>query len=246
MQKMFDKKVTVVTGASQNHARSLNQFLSSVDMNLFNCVVYDLGLSAATVAELQRRYPGAYYRTFNYSIYPDYYDIRINAGEYAWKPAILKEVLEEVTSTDGSRTEVLIWCDAGNVIRHAGLPDLLRVMCTTPVYSPASDGTIAKWTHPATLSWFGVEPGSDFLSLPNRNGAILAFNIQHEDMRSLIRKFAECAATRECIAPLGSSRANHRQDQAVFTILYWQYIKTHPTCGIHNDYLNIVIHRDID
>jgi hypothetical protein len=29
----------------------------------------------------------------------------------------------------------------------------------------------------------------------------------------------DCARTRECIAPLGSSRENHRQDQAAFSAL---------------------------
>jgi hypothetical protein len=31
------------------------------------------------------------------------------------------------------------------------------------------------------------------------------------------------ACIKECIAPHGSSRENHRQDQAVFTVLYYNY-----------------------
>ena len=32
-------------------------------------------------------------------------------------------------------------------------------------------------------------------------------------------QWAECARTKECICPVGSGKANHRQDQAALTLL---------------------------
>lgn len=37
--------------------------------------------------------------------------------------------------------------------------------------------------------------------------------------RMLARPWYECSITRQCIAPDGSSRKNHRQDQAALTVL---------------------------
>jgi arginyl-tRNA--protein-N-Asp/Glu arginylyltransferase len=61
-----------------------------------------------------------------------------------------------------------------------------------------------------------------------------------------LEKFNECASTKECIAPVGSSRANHRQDQAVFTILYYKFMMTHPSYTNIKSYFGINIHRDCD
>jgi hypothetical protein len=81
--------------------------------------------------------------------------------------------------------------------------------------------------------------------LPNRNGAILAFLIGKPEVRDFIKQFAECACIKDCIAPPGSSRKNHRQDQAVFTILYYKFITSHDIPVCYNKYLGISIHNDI-
>jgi hypothetical protein len=37
-----------------------------------------------------------------------------------------------------------------------------------------------------------------------------------------VNRWKECAVTKECIAPEGSNRKNHRQDQAVLSVLAHQ------------------------
>jgi hypothetical protein len=49
----------------------------------------------------------------------------------------------------------------------------------------------------------------------------------------LARPWYECALTRQCIAPDGSNRRNHRQDQAALTVL--AYLSGDSCTGIHGD-----------
>ena len=87
---------------------------------------------------------------------------------------------------------------------------------------------------------------AELLTKANRNGAILGFNITNPDVINFIKEFARCASIKDCIAPEGSSRQNHRQDQAVFTILYYDFVDKHTGVEIGNSYFDITIHNDID
>jgi|LauGreDrversion4_2_1035121.scaffolds.fasta_scaffold119168_3 hypothetical protein len=242
---MFLRKVTIVTGASENHKKSLIQFLSTVNHNLFDCVVYDLGLENSTLTLIKSLFPTINYRTFDFSVYPAYYNIRINAGEYAWKPAIIREVLMEI-KCNSYTTEILVWCDSGNKCKTATLTSLINFTYQNKIYSPTSSGDIRKWTYPASYQWFGISSDSDILTYTNRNGAILGFNITASDVCDFIEEFAHCASIKDCIAPEGSSRVNHRQDQAIFTILYYKFMTAHPHLQKCDAYLDMSIHNDID
>lgn len=235
---MSDLPLTIVTGASQNHFKSLKQFLSTVDTSRFTCYVYDLGLDKSAVTELTQTFT-IQMRTFDYSKYPPYFNIHVNAGEYAWKPAIIFEVMSEV------QNGLLLWCDAGNKIHDRYLRRLREFTTQQKIYSPSSDGTIKQWTHQKTLDWFSIPSDSPLLQLNNKNGAILAFNINESSVREFITSFIECAKQKECIAPDGSSRQNHRQDQAVFTILYYMFLNQYNICSCER-YFDISIHQDID
>jgi hypothetical protein len=58
--------------------------------------------------------------------------------------------------------------------------------------------------------------------------------------QDLFQPLYECSITKQCIAPNGSNRFNHRQDQLVLTMLFvlTQYSCTSIDNGItrHNDY----------
>ena len=179
-------------------------------------------------------------RTFDYSKYPDYYNIKINAGEYAWKPAIIKEVMDEI------QTGVLLWCDSGNLVVD-NMTKIRNEILKRNIYSPISDGDIKKWTHPLTLKYFSDKKfvnlkDKKFLSFKNRNGAILGFNLNNINIKNFINDYASCANTKECIAPEGSNRSNHRQDQAVFTVLYYKIMNSF---DFVNHYISLSIHNDV-
>jgi hypothetical protein len=233
----------IVTGASQNHFKSLKQFINSIDFTNVRCYVYDLGLNNESYIEL-RNIPGINLRTFDYSKYPSYFNININAGEYAWKPAIINEVATDLVSE--GNIKYLLWCDSGNKLIDPSLISIRNFINENKIYSPSSEGNITRWTYPLTIKWFSIPDNSPFLNYQNRNGAILAFKIDEPDVFEFINEFASCAAIKDCIAPEGSSRMNHRQDQAVFTILYFKFLEKNPNLKMENAYLHISIHNDCD
>jgi len=107
--------------------------------------------------------------------------------------------------------------DAGNVL----IEDLSRIraaLSRAGFYSPRSGGTVNDWTHPKILEFFGLNArwgdGRE-----NLNGACVAFDPGFDRALALARKWNEGALLKRCIAPEGSDRSNHRQDQALLTVL---------------------------
>lgn len=207
-------KFVMVTGADRTHFKSLCQFLSSLilfEPNI-SVIVFDLGLLKPQKENLLASFSSIEVRTFDYGQYPAYFNITINAGEYAWKPVILHEILEEYKVC-------VCWMDAGNVITGS-LRSLQLITESIGMYSPRSCGVIADWTHPGTIDF--LQASDDLLQKHNLNGACVAACYENLEARQLIKRWNDCALTRECIAPGGSNRRNHRQDQAALSVLAHQ------------------------
>jgi hypothetical protein len=233
----------IVSGASSNHYKSLLQFINSVYYNEPDChlIIYDLGLTNEEnikVKESLSRFSKNELHIFDYSKYPSYYNIHINAGEYAWKSAIIYEVSE--THPPG----LILWCDSGNILQSP--QNMLWFKLENRLIgSTTTDGNIKKWTHPLCLQYFNIKENDEILFKENKNGAIIAFNNTNQIIKDFIKEWYTCCSTKECIAPEGSSRQNHRQDQAVFTILYYKYCEKYVIGYIDNS-IDIAIHKDID
>ncbi|MEI7548296.1 MAG: hypothetical protein WCK21_09605 [Actinomycetota bacterium] len=146
------------------------------------------------------------------------------------------------TEMSSAKDSLVVWLDAGDVLRRR--LDWLRVFTVRRgFYSPYSSGTIEDWTHPLTLTHLRAD--QSVLPLRNLSGGIMAVDPRHEVAMRVIQAWAECARTRECIVPVGSSRLNHRQDQAVLTVLARQHGLV--SDGLHqrnSAWLGISIHRD--
>lgn len=238
--------MVIVTGADSSHARSLCQLLTSVQYNVPNCKVicYDLGMSASElrkVRELLSNMRNSELLLFDFGSYPPFFDINKNAGEYAWKPVIVASTVEK------HKDAIVIWLDAGNKV-HNNLKWLKRIVVREGFFSPWSLGTIGTWTHPETLKCLNVD--GDFLDRRNLNAAIVSLDGQNAAARNLVKEWRDCALQKSCIAPEGSSRLNHRQDQAVLTILAYQYHFVRPArhrfIGELWEPLGIRTHCDID
>lgn len=228
--------ITLVTGASQNHFKSLCQFLRSTEQYSIwkNVYVYDLGLNEESRVYLQTTF-SIILRTFEYERYPSFFNINVKCGEYAWKPAIIKEIAQEV------QQGLLLWCDSGNRMTN-GIYRIMDLIKQQGIYSPDSNGNVQKWSHPGMLSYFSILKEDPILSLCCRNGAILGFDLDQSCVVEVIAEYNRLAHIKECIAPEGSSRDNHRQDQALFTILYYRYTSNQ----VLDTSLNIHIHQDCD
>lgn len=246
MRMLFDRvrrcfatdKLALVAASDASHALSLENLLASIQRHepAARVVVYDLGMTAAQLGHLKSRFDYEF-RAFEFSKYPAFLDIRIAAGQYAWKPQMIRDVARE------SR-EIVCWMDAGNIVTEP-LRELRREARCEGYYCPQSQGTISEFTHPAMLAYLDLPAGwkSDFRNL---NAACVAFDMRNPRGVSLLEDWARYALIKDCIAPEGSSRANHRQDQALLTVLAYRAGRPRVSRKAAKTLLGFKIHQDVE
>ena len=233
----------IITGASDNHYLTLMNMIDSfIKYNdRHKLIIYNLGLEETKWNNIKEKYNNQdfIFKLFDYSKYPEWFNINIEAGQYAWKPTIIYNTFLEYTD------EILVWMDAGNLIIE-NLQKMENFLINNYIYSATSSGTIKDWTHPLTIQYLNCTNIGD----QNRNGACMGFNTKIDLVKDLITEFYNCAQDKNCIAPNGSSRKNHRQDQAVFTILFYKYLYEQNKTYYYSDdwkyHLCYSIHNDIE
>jgi hypothetical protein len=145
--------------------------------------VYDLGLTGSDISILRNRFPEITLLPFDYSRHPPYFNIALHdgtGGHYAWKPAIIREVVESCTrqraeqqrvqrgggssssSSSSSSAPVdcpalpavstVLWLDSACQVNTSGLGGIHREIIAKGLYSPISAGCVQQWTHPLTLT----------------------------------------------------------------------------------------------
>ena len=231
--------IQIVTGADRSHYRSLMNLLKSVREHEpeARVNVWDLGLLETQLQEIAVRFPKYRIKKFPFDEYPSYFDIRVAAGEYAWKPVI---ICGEAAITD----RIVVWLDAGNIVTSR-LTWVRRLTDSMGLFSPYSSGTISQWTHPGTLAALGVR--EELLSRRNLAACLIAVDPLSDRAMVLLKRWEECALCRDCIAPVGSDRNNHRQDQAVFTVLsYQEDLAPSGFLGELTEPLGVRTHQDVE
>ncbi|WP_397447157.1 hypothetical protein [Polaribacter sp. R77954] len=134
--------------------------------------------------------------------------------------------------------------DSGNKLTKP-LNFIRKILELYGFYSPFSRGKVVQWTHPKTLDCLNVRENKFILNQQNLNGACVSANYNNIKVRNLIRDWSNCAKLKKCIAPKGSNRGNHRQDQAVLSVLVYRDI---PKIGkrMFYDKFGFKTHQDID
>lgn len=234
-----EENLKIITGADSSHSKSLMNLLNSVSFfeNSVEVSVWDLGLTESERVELKNKFPEIKLKKFHFEDFPDYFNIKINAGEYAWKPEIIYQEAQDSKS-------LILWLDAGNMLTGK-LTWIRKFIKACGFYSPYSTGTIIDWTHKSMLEKFNLD--RKFYFRPNLNGAIVGFDPDSEVGKNLLTIWRSCANDKFCIAPEGSNRSNHRQDQSALTCLaYSGNIVPLRMFRVIRPWLKIKIHQDID
>jgi Protein of unknown function (DUF1647) len=203
-------EVVFVTAASENHYKSLLNLIKSVDTFCpgTKMIVYDLGLNGKPVPN------HVIYRNFNYEAYPSWIHVHQPcAGQYAWKPIMIDEVCQE--------GGIVVWCDAGNLITRP-IDWLVSFVKRFGIYTPTSEGPLTHLCHTNTLDLIGVP--HDKRMFPNRNAACIAIDTSNHLAMDLLRQWKLYSLDKNVIAPCGSDRSNHRQDQSVLSCLYYKLL----------------------
>lgn len=234
--RLYEDDIVFVTAAEKNYFNELTFLLTSFKTNCDNrIIVYNLGLQSEQLTNLFENFPDIEVRKFEFDNYPKfiktYTDNKL--GNYAWKPIIVDDLLNEVKSK-------IIWLDAGNIINNKII--FLKIAITArKLIVPTSSNKIKDWTHPRTLEYISLN--DRYLNNNNYASGLIGFDYDSKKARLVSREWKKFSLIQECISPTGSSRRNHRQDQAVLTLLLYKYvfknvfirstyIKTNFICGI--------------
>lgn len=214
-RKLYDDNIIFVTAAEQNYYLKVQILLTSYFKNLNNkLILYDLGLKPEQIINLSNNYSDLEIRKFKFDKFPKFvgtfHDDKL--GSYAWKPIIVDQVLNEFKCK-------VVWLDAGNVINKK--VGLLKVALTAKKFiSPLSSNTIKDWTYPSTFKYISLK--EKYLTSPNYASGLISFDYKNEKSKKLSNEWRRFSEIEDCIAPIGSSRENHRQDQTILTLLIYK------------------------
>ena len=214
----FNKKtkLTIITAADSQFFESLVQLIKSIRVHEPDAkiIVYDIGLDDLQIEKLNQ-FDLFQFKKFNFKKYPKFFSERDEFGKlgaYAWKSAIINEVLEKESN------DIVIWFDAGNILTSK-LSRLKKVILFNNFFSPQSSGQLKDWCHPKTLEYLNAP--NNILNKSNLTGGLVGFNSSNTESKELANKWYRYSLIEECIAPIGSHRNNHRQDQSVLSILFY-------------------------
>tara|TARA_Y100000389_G_scaffold4279_1_gene4062 strand:- start:1598 stop:2344 length:747 start_codon:yes stop_codon:yes gene_type:complete len=215
-KKPYEDNIVFVTAAEKNYFNQLILLINSYYKHINNkFIVYDIGLDKKQSRYLEDNHKNIILRKFQFDQYPkfmgEYVDGKL--GDYAWKPVIINEVLLE------SKSKV-VWLDAGNLITRK-IRFLKIALTTNRIIVPSSSNTIKKWTHPKTIEYIGIQ--NNILNKKNFASGLIGFDYNSKEARLVSELWSKFSQIQECISPKGSSRLNHRQDQAVLTLLLYKY-----------------------
>lgn len=235
--------IRVVSAATLDHFNALECMVSTLHQTdpTVPVLVHSLDSHiSARAARLQAANARVSVRLVDWSLMPSFARVRphlrekrdesAKAGHYAWKPLLIAQAFER------GEQEALIWLDAEHRLAHL---NLLRRMAASAkalggVLSMWSAGSMARWTHPHTLAYMynastssataavlGPQrpPSVTLGATENCDASTLVLIRGHPRAAAVLRAWTACAQVEECIAPAGSSRANHRQDQAALTVI---------------------------
>lgn len=240
---------TIVTGSSANHLCSLENFLYSlhelrpdIDMDQFpRIAVYNIGMNRTQLPILNQLQEHGLIDdliTFDHERYPRFWDVAIDAGQYGWKTGIVNDARVRYGG-------VLVWLDAGNQVTRDFILNIADTVRNDyhGFWSPKSAYGMGKWTHKGMFKFFGADI-KEYRYKSNCNGAAVGFDADNSTIvNTLIIPWFECGLQKNCIAPPGSSRENHRQDQAALT--YLAYFNGHECKVPPRDFYKLQTHRDI-
>ncbi|KAJ1454603.1 hypothetical protein M885DRAFT_521517 [Pelagophyceae sp. CCMP2097] len=211
-------------------------------------IVYDLGSMGAcptadgssTEASAVWARHGIEHRVFDFAGYPKHVS---TLHCYAWKAPCVVAVAKEV-----GNSSVVMWVDSGATV----LSPLRAIIQDARNDGFVSDDTalsLARFSHEGMLDFFVEKFGlstavrDDLVSkrrageqrldkldglgealhkFKNCNGAFSAHVFGSKLYEAISEKWLVCSLSRDCVCPAGSSRSNHRQDQAALTMLALQ------------------------
>lgn len=220
----------IVSGCNDNYILTMIDFIQKYYENHLDCsklIIYDYGLNENNLNEIikyKTRY-GFKIIQFDYSNYPEHVKLDNYTGihsNYAFK------VISIYNSCLENPSKKIIWMDSANRFNSTTINDILNILQNQSIYSPISSrkGSIEsiELHHIDTIKHFKLE--NDIHLIPQRSGGLFGVDYSSICGKHIMNEWYKCSLNKDIIAPEGSSRNNHRQDQSVLTMLMYLYEKS--------------------
>ncbi len=237
--KINNKEFKIITISDSYFFDALTNLLTSIHKyeTKIEVVIIDIGLNEKQTVFLKDNF-NYKIKKFNFDKFPLFfkdYDLDGKLGSYAWKaPALFNEFYESEKN--------IIYLDAGCELRKS-LNFLKFIILKNGFYSPESSNNIEYWTHPHTLKIMKAE--KSLLRKRNFSSGIVGMVIDNKKNQKIIDEWAKFSRNKDVIAPKGSSRKNHRQDQSILNILVHQNLKSYMIPRTHKIF-GILKHQNKD
>tara|TARA_B100000900_G_scaffold416038_1_gene448666 strand:- start:1100 stop:2242 length:1143 start_codon:yes stop_codon:yes gene_type:complete len=228
--KKNDQDYTLVTAVDDLHFIYLENLIENYkkNKNIFNkFIVYGLNLSH----ELQIKigsYDFVEFREFDFNNYPQHFNLRLKEhnnkiGGFAWKPAIILELYNEQKHFN------VIWLDSACLFNLKII--LFKFLVKDRGFASFhSTGNLIDWTYKSVLKENDILDKVKILNSRNLMGGVLGFNLKNQNTVKLLKSWYELCLIPTNIFPDGSSIKNHRHDQSLLSICYWnQFTEALPT-----------------
>ena len=224
-KKINSLEFTLVTASDEKHYPYLVNFINNfqqIQKNRFKkLIIFDLGLSTQQHQKLLEN-KILEIRKFPFEKYPKYFGLRLKEhkykiGGFAWKPEIVNILKNEGINC-------LIWLDSATMFQS----NLILFKIFIYEYGFASfnsTGNIKQWTHPSVLEDLSLNDNQFILNSTNLMAGVVGFNFNNQFAKKLHQEWNKLSSNENMIFPANSSSSNHRHDQSLLSIAYWNLTK---------------------
>ena len=191
-----------------------------------NLIIYDIGISSENIERLYEINQSLNIQKFDFSKYPEHVSFNKYSGlnmSYAFKPII---IYNEIHNIENIGTDIFIWMDSANRFTKKNITDIYQIVSSKGIYTPL--GTEKKTiesielNHPKTCKLLGITKEEHHNELCSISANLVACNYKSDIAKDIINDWYKYSLQQHVIAPEGSSRNNHRQDQSVLSILLFK------------------------
>ena len=195
-KKIVKDKIVVLSAASSDHAKEIEDMIASVQHFYPNIhiIIYSLGLTNLETEKLES-YCNVQVRQFNFRKYPDFFrELKV----YAWKPLMVYEVSKEF--------DFIFYNDASIRFMKPVVDIVLPLMKEFP-FIPGStfERKIVRKTHDGMLHYLKMTQSReelDVFGVVESNS--FALTVNELTISKILEPWADCALHKECMAPEGA------------------------------------------
>ena len=214
-----DQERVVLTGLNDNYFQHLEQLIGSLKLwaSDITIEIVDLGLSIENIDRINKWGGRIKVVPFNFQNYPTHVK---DLGTYAFKILAIKEGL------DRHHPNGILWIDAGLVVRDLdrawhemdgseGKFFIARMPTLSEHAFPWGD---SSFHHPKTMEKLEIDKVN--MLQTQCEAGVQGWNKQGSFYEKAFPLLVSCALDVGCIAPIGSNRQNHLQDQTVLNAVF--------------------------